>query len=52
MAAPGDTSLTERLRMFMRGDAAVVDGLLRQVMPKLQEMAVRELKRERSGAPL
>jgi RNA polymerase sigma factor (TIGR02999 family) len=45
-------SLTEQLQMFMRGDSAATDALLRQVLPKLHEIAVRELKRERYMAPL
>ena len=47
-----NTSLTERLNSFMRGDAAAADALLREVLPKLHEIAVRELKRERYMAPL
>ena len=46
------TSLTERLNAFMRGDATAVDALLSEVLPKLHEIAVRELKRERYVAPL
>lgn len=38
--------------MFMRGDTAVTDALLSQVLPKLHEIAVRELKKERYVAPL
>ena len=45
-------SLTERLNLFMQGNQAVVDALLREVLPKLHEIAVRELKRERYMAPL
>lgn len=48
----GNVSLTQRLRLFTQGDAAVVDALLREVLPKLQEIAARELKRERYIAPL
>ena len=47
-----NTSLTERLNSFMRGDAAAADALLREVLPKLHEIAVRELRRERYMAPL
>jgi RNA polymerase sigma factor (TIGR02999 family) len=36
----------------MRGDSSVVDALLREVLPKLYEIAVRELKRERHMAPV
>jgi RNA polymerase sigma factor (TIGR02999 family) len=45
-------SLTERLQLFMRGDTEVADALLREVMPKLREIALRALKRERYVAPL
>ena len=45
-------TLTERLNSFIRGDAAAADALLREVLPKLHEIAVRELKRERYMAPL
>ena len=45
-------SLTERLNLFMQGNRSVVDALLREVLPKLHEIAVRELKRERYMAPL
>jgi RNA polymerase sigma factor (TIGR02999 family) len=47
-----DVSLTERLQSFMRGDAAVADVLLREILPKLREIAVRTLNRERYIAPL
>ena len=49
---PGNTSLTERLQLFMQGDSAVVESLLREVLPKLHQIALRELKRERYVAPL
>jgi len=45
-------SLTERLNSFMNGDAAAADALLREVLPKLHEIAARELRRERYMAPL
>jgi RNA polymerase sigma factor (TIGR02999 family) len=48
----GYASLTECLNLFMQGDRSVVDALLREVLPKLHEIAVRELKRERYMAPL
>jgi RNA polymerase sigma-70 factor, ECF subfamily len=38
--------------LFMRGDSNVVDSLLNEVLPKLREIAFRELKRERYMAPL
>jgi hypothetical protein len=36
----------------MRGDTAATDVLLREVLPKLHEIAVRELKRHHYVAPL
>jgi RNA polymerase sigma factor (TIGR02999 family) len=49
---PGNISLTERLQLFMQGDSAVVEALLHEVLPKLHQIAIRELKRERYVAPL
>jgi len=46
------SSLTERLNLFMRGDLGVVDSLLQDILPTLHEIAVRELKRERYMAPV
>jgi RNA polymerase sigma factor (TIGR02999 family) len=48
----GDDSLTKRLQSFMEGDPAATDALLREVLPKLREIALRELKRERYFAPV
>jgi DNA-directed RNA polymerase specialized sigma24 family protein len=48
----GDASLTERLQLFMQGDSTVVEALLREVLPKLHEIAVRELGHERYMAPV
>lgn len=48
----GYGSLTERLNLFMQGNQSVVDALLHEVLPKLHQIAVRELKRERYMAPL
>jgi RNA polymerase sigma factor (TIGR02999 family) len=45
-------SLTERLQLFMRGDTAAADDLLREILPTLRDIAIRELKRERYVAPL
>jgi RNA polymerase sigma factor (TIGR02999 family) len=45
-------SLTEQLRMFSGGEREVAEAVLRQVLPKLHEIAVRELRRERYIAPL
>jgi RNA polymerase sigma factor (TIGR02999 family) len=48
----GEVSLTERLQLFMQGDTAAADALVREVLPRLREIALRELKRERYVAPL
>lgn len=45
-------SLTERLQLFMEGDPAVTESLLHEVLPRLREIAARELKREHPVAPL
>jgi len=45
-------SLTKQLQSFMQGDRSAVDSLLREVLPTLYQIAVRELKRERYMAPL
>ncbi|HUA59063.1 MAG TPA: ECF-type sigma factor [Verrucomicrobiae bacterium] len=47
-----DASLTERLNLFLQGNQSAADALLREVLPKLHEIAARELKRERYLAPL
>lgn len=44
--------LTEQLRRFSGGDREVAESVLREVFPKLHEIAVRELRRERYIAPL
>lgn len=46
------TSLTEQLRKFSGGEREIAEAVLRQVLPKLHEIAVRELRRERYIAPL
>ncbi len=48
--SPG--SLTERLQLLMRGDTAGSDALVREIMPKLREIAMQRLRRERYAAPL
>jgi hypothetical protein len=45
-------SLTKQLQSFMQSDRSAVDSLLREVLPTLYQIAVRELKRERYMAPL
>lgn len=47
-----NANLTQRLQLFMQGDSAAADVLLQEVLPKLHEIAIRELKRERYIAPL
>lgn len=47
-----EISLTQRLREYFGGNAAYADELLRQVLPKLREIAGRELRRERHYTPL
>jgi RNA polymerase sigma factor (TIGR02999 family) len=45
-------SLTEQLRLYSDGDKEVAEAVLREVLPKLHQIAVRELRRERYIAPL
>jgi RNA polymerase sigma factor (TIGR02999 family) len=52
MTVAASTSLTEQLRKFSDGDREIAEAVLRQVLPKLHEIAVRELRRERYVAPL
>ena len=40
-------SLTEQLQSFFQGNQGGADALLREIFPKLHEIAVRELSRER-----
>jgi RNA polymerase sigma factor (TIGR02999 family) len=47
-----ENSLTQRLRAYFGGDAEDIDALLREIMPKLREIAARELQRERRQAPV
>jgi RNA polymerase sigma factor (TIGR02999 family) len=47
-----DISLTERLRNYLGGDRAVADIVMREVLPKLRQIAIRHVSRERLGAPL
>jgi RNA polymerase sigma factor (TIGR02999 family) len=47
-----NASLTKRLQLFMQGDTAAADALLSEVLPKLRDIALRELRRERYVAPL
>jgi len=41
---------TQQLRAYFGGDAQNIDALLREIMPKLREIAIRELHRERYQA--
>lgn len=45
-------TLTEQLRRYSSGDREMAEAILREVLPKLHEIAVRELRRERYVAPL
>jgi len=45
-------SLTEQLQLFMRGDVSFADALIKELTPKLREIAQRSLRRERYMAPL
>lgn len=47
-----DRSLTQQLHVFFGGDHSAVDALLQEILPKLREIAVRELSRERYIAPV
>jgi len=51
-AMTGSPILTEQLRRYSGGDLEVAEAVLREVLPKLHEIAVRELRRERYIAPL
>ncbi len=45
-------SLTERLKHFSSGDRLIAEAVLREVLPELHRVAVRELRREHGGTPL
>ncbi len=49
---PSDASLTGRLQRFMEGDTSAADTLLREVLPRLREIALRQLRKERFIAPV
>src|SRR5580698_4407013 len=44
-------SLTEQLRRFSSGDRNIADAVFSEVLPKLRDIAVRQLQRERYVAP-
>jgi RNA polymerase sigma factor (TIGR02999 family) len=46
------TSLTERIQSFMKGDAGTADPLMEEVLPKLREIAMLQLRKERYFAPV
>jgi RNA polymerase sigma factor (TIGR02999 family) len=45
-------SLTEQLQRFSAGDRSLAEAVLREVLPKLRQIAVGHLQRERKVAPL
>jgi RNA polymerase sigma factor (TIGR02999 family) len=45
-------TLTEQLRRYSGGEREIAEVVLREVLPKLHQIAVRELRRERYIAPL
>jgi len=45
-------SLTQQLKLYSGGDQQIAETVLRAVLPKLHEIAVRELRRERQIAPV
>jgi RNA polymerase sigma factor (TIGR02999 family) len=47
-----EASLTERLRSMSQGDREIADAVLREVLPRLRQIAVSHLARERVVAPL
>jgi RNA polymerase sigma factor (TIGR02999 family) len=46
------SSLTKQLQSFSDGDREIAEGILREILPTLHQIAVRELRRERYVAPL
>jgi len=47
-----ESSLTELLQLFSAGDQAIAESVLRAVLPRLHQIAVREVRRERYLSPL
>jgi RNA polymerase sigma factor (TIGR02999 family) len=47
-----DVSLTEQLRRFSGGDREIAERVLREVLPRLHQIAVGHLARERAVVPL
>lgn len=48
----GAVSLTEQLRAFSGGDRKAAEDVLREILPTLHQIAVRNLRRERYAAPV
>jgi RNA polymerase sigma factor (TIGR02999 family) len=48
----GIPSLTEQLQSFSSGDRDIAETVLREVLPKLHKIAIRELRRERYVEPV
>ena len=47
-----EISLTERLRDFLGGDSNVAEIVLREILPRLRQIAIRHVNGERQGSPL
>lgn len=45
-------SLTEQLQAFSAGDRETAEAVLREILPKLHQLAVRHLRKERYVAPV
>lgn len=48
----GAPSLTKQLQSFSHGDREIAEAVLREVLPTLHQIAVREVRRERYISPL
>ena len=46
------TSVSEQLQAFSAGDREAAEAVLRVILPKLHEIALRHLRKERYGAPV
>jgi RNA polymerase sigma factor (TIGR02999 family) len=47
-----ESSLTELLQRFSAGDREIAEAVLREVLPRLHQIAMREVRRERYVAPV
>lgn len=45
-------SLTEQLQAFSAGDRSAAEGILREILPRLHQVAARHLSKERAPAPV